>query len=569
MTRRSLISHGLLWIVLALTALSCRSSESDGEIARVIRQRVGPAGWFQKRATVDDDDIQPLVRRFYRNRKYLPAWTHIDGPTRDAGALLEALTNARAEGLNPAQYDVERLQQAIEKSGAPGLPTEARTAQAAALDIELTRNFLKHAAHLYSGQVNPVQLPADWHIKPRRRDMVEVLEHAISRHQVESSLESLTPGFPQYEELRKALADYRRIEAEGGWPRIPSGATLRRGGSGARVDSLQRRLTVTRDLGGRYRAGQFDAATEAALERFEARHGLESDGVAGPEDLRALNLPVTHRIRQIELNMERWRWLPDSLLGDRYLMVNIPNYSLQVVENDRTVLAMRVVVGKEFSRTPMFTDEVSYMVFNPVWNVPSSIASQEILAEVQQDPEYLRRNNIRVFENESDRAVEVDPQQIDWGSMSPEDFHYNFRQDPGPENPVGHVKFMCPNQFNVYLHDTPANQLFAARERGFSHGCIRVEKPIDLAAYLMKDEGWDDARVVQEFGTADNTSVKVPSPIPVHIFYWTAFTDENGALQFREDVYDFDHLLDNVLRSRRPDIKTPVRAAITPTVVES
>lgn len=532
----------------------------------VIRKQVAePVGWFRKRATVDDDDIQPLVRRFYKGRKHLPAWTHINGPTADARELMRAIGEAPSQGLSLEQYDYERLKAAMDKLspelrlGAAGKPAEM-----AALDIELTRNFLKHGSHLYGGQVNPLQLPADWHVKPRRRDMVKVLNEAIARHRVENALESLVPPTPQYAALRKALIQHRQLQERGGWAEIPAGPALKRGSSGARVEALQNRLAASGDLGS-HPAGRFDRSTEGAVRRFEARHGLEPDGVVGTADLHELNLPVSHRIRQIELNMERWRWVSDSLLSGRYVMVNIPNYSLQVVENGNTALAMRVVVGKDFSRTPMFTDEISYLVFNPVWNVPSSIATQEILAEAQQDPSYLQRNNMRVFENETNEATEVNPADIDWSSMSPEDFRYAIRQDPGPDNPVGHVKFMCPNQFNVYLHDTPAGQLFSARERTFSHGCIRVEKPVDLAAYLLQDKGWGPDRIVAEFVTAENTSIKVPQPVPVHIFYWTAFFDERGALQFRDDVYNFDELLDRSLRRTRTDIKTPVRTAYAPT----
>ena len=571
MTRRSIFSIGILLIACAALLQSCASREADREIAVVIRKQVGePLGWFRKRATVDDDDIQPLVRRFYKARRYHPAWTHSGGPTADARELVREIGEAPHHGLSHEQYDYARLQKAMDELK-PDLPLGAagKPAELAALDIELTRNYLKHGSHLYGGQVNPLQLPADWHVKPRKRDMVEVLTDALASHRIDASLESLSPQAEQYAALRKALVQHRQLEEQGGWAEIPVGGTLKRGSSGTRVEALQKRLAASGDLGGSYAAARFDASTEAAVKRFEARHGLEPDGVVGRADLQQLNLPITHRIRQIELNMERWRWVSDSLLRGQYVMVNIPDFSLRVVENGRTALAMRVVVGKDFSRTPMFTDEISYLVFNPVWNVPSSIATQEILAEAQRDPSYLERNNMRVFENETDEAVEVNPASIDWSSMSAEDFRYAIRQDPGPETPVGNVKFMCPHQFNVSLHDTPSGQLFEARERTFSHGCIRVEKPVELAAYLLRDKGWDASRVEAEFQTADNTSIKVPEPVPVHIFYWTAFLDERGTLQFRDDVYGFDQLLDRSLRKTRTDIKTPVRTESTPTAPNS
>src|SRR5262245_21432004 len=499
MTRRHLFTTlGPCVLVCALLS-GCWSVESDTETARVIHKQIQPRGWFPKRPTVDDDDVQPLVRAFYKARSYRPAWAHVDGPTADARTLVRVLAASRDEGLDPNQYDVEDLSGEMEKLRGLKLSSASQTNQIAALDVELTRNFLKSAIHRYSGQVNPLQLPADWHVMPRKRDMVEVLEQAIRSHRVDAALASLSPRNDQFARLREALANYRRIEQAGGWATIRPGRSLKRGSTGARVDSLQRRLRASGDLLGGFARARFDAATEAAVRRFEARHGLAPDGVVGNEDLAQLNLPVAHRIRQIEMNMERWRWLSDSLMTGRYLMVNIPDYTLRVVENDRPMLEMRVVVGKDSTRTPMFTDEISYLVLNPNWNVPASIAANEILPQVQEDETYLQRNNMRVYENETNEAQEVDPTRVNWASLSADDFHYTIRQDPGPDNPVGHVKFMCPNQFNVYLHDTPSNELFSARQRAFSHGCIRVEKPIELAVYLMHDEGWDAAKVENEF----------------------------------------------------------------------
>lgn len=503
------VFYSLACVMTAAALLQgCASREADHEIAAAIRKQVATkGGWFRKRPTVDDDDIQPSVRAFYKARRYAPAWTHIDGPTGDARDLLAKIAAAPEHGLNSKDYDIERLNRLMDalKPGVPmtraGEPTDL-----AGLDIELTRNFLKYATHLATGQVNPLQLPADWHIRPRKVDMVPVLVSAISKHRVDAALESAAPRNPQYAGLKRALAQYRAMAA-----RETANAPARRTRRGPAQPSRQM---------------------------------------------------IAERIRVLELNMERWRWIPDSLLGDRYAMVNIPEFMLRVVEHDRTALAMRVVVGKEMSRTPMFTDEITYMVLNPTWNVPASIATKEIVPEVQRDPSYLARNNMKVFSNETDHASEVDPADIDWGSVDADNFRYAIRQDPGPANPVGHVKFMCPNQFNVYLHDTPSDRLFTAENRDFSHGCIRLEKPVEFAVYLMKSKGWSPEKVTAAFDSAHNSSVKVPEPLPVRIFYWTAFIDDAGVLQFRDDVYGFDHLLDRSLRQKRPDIKQPVRTAL-------
>ncbi len=492
----------LIACVAALATLpGCSTGEGDRAIAQEIRRQVAkPFRWF-RRATVDDDDIQPLVRRFYRAHSNQPAWTHLRGPTDDARELMAELNAAPEHGLRPEDYDVPALQRRMEAVGNPlSAPTPARTADLAALDVELTRNFLKYAIHRSSGQVNPLQLPAEWHIRPRTVDVVAVLDGAVGHHRVKPALEGLDPTDPQYARLHQALIRYRALAAKGGWPAVPPGPALRRGSMGARVVALQQRLAATGDLAGGFAAGRFDGATEAAVRAFEARVGLEPDGVVRPEVLAQLDVPVGVRIRQIELNLERRRWVPDSLRQGRYVEVNIPSYSLEVVDGGTRVLAMRVVVGKQFSPTPVFSDRISYLVFNPTWNVPSTIARAEILPALQKDPDYLAKNGLRLFESDDADAREVDPHDVRWNDADSESFTYSVRGDPGDQNPLGHVKFMCPNQYDVYLHDTPSGHLFAARERGFSHGCIRVEHPRELADDLLRGKpGWDDARVAAAF----------------------------------------------------------------------
>ena len=313
-----LLALSFLTLMVATALLQgCASREADQVIASAIRKQVAvKTGWFRKRATVDDDDIQPAVRAFYKERRYMPAWTHIDGPTSDARALVKKLGAASEHGLDAKYYDYDRLTGLMEALE-PGVPMAkgGEPADMASLDVELTRNFLKYATHLATGQVNPRQLPADWHVPQRKRDMVPALVEAVNKHRVDPVLESMAPKGTQYAALKRALGEYRELAA--------------------RSDST---------TNGRRSQRAPDAAT------------------------------LARRIRMIELNMERWRWVPDSLLGDRYVMVNIPEFVLRVVERGRTALAMRVVVGKEFSRTPMFTDEITYMVLNPTWNVPASIA---------------------------------------------------------------------------------------------------------------------------------------------------------------------------------------------------
>jgi len=563
LTRRGSSAFG--WLLLAFLFFvsgllhGCSTRKGDSRIALEIRHEVArPFRWFKK-ASVDDDDIQPLVRKFYLARRFQPAWTHDNGPTGDANELMKELAEAPDYGLRSEDYDLQRLETLKSESGVV-LGGEGKPKTLAALDIELTRNFLKYATHRSSGQINPKQLPADWHVQPRKNDVVAALTAAIDGHRVHEALDSVDPEGRQYGELRNALASLRQLEAKGGWPEVPPGGALKRGSSGPRVAALQQRLAASGDLGGGYAASRFDAATEAGLRSFQERQGLEPDGVANDDDFAQLNVPIGSRIRQIGLNLERWRWVPESLFVGRYLEVNVPEYMMRVHEGGHTVLDMRVVVGKRFSPTPFFVDEISYLVINPFWNVPASIATEEILLELQKDPDYLAKNNMRLLSSPGEDASEVDPHSVNWNATSPEDFTYAIRQDPGPYNPVGHVKFMCPNQFNVYLHDTPSDQLFAASERSRSHGCIRLERPLDLAEYVLRGKPeWDRVGIEAAFDSSHNRSVTLPEPLPVRIMYWTAFVDDRGRLQFRDDVYGLDKMLDRALRAPRPGISTTVR----------
>jgi murein L,D-transpeptidase YcbB/YkuD len=555
---------------LVATALlaGCAPGKTDRAIAQHIkRSLVGRFPWSHL-PTVDDDDIQPLLRRFYRARRYRPAWVHATGPSAQAREMLKRFAHARDHGLDPDDYELDDLKRMMKHSGW-GLPVgpEGDPRALAALDVELSRNALKYAIHVTSGQVDPRELPADWHFPRRRADVVAVLEQALTQHRVVAALDELEPRDPRYVELQKALVRYRTFATEHGrWPRVAPGPTLRRGQSGARVDSLRARLMATEDLpAGSLVHGSFDAATEAAVRRFQSRHGLVGDGVVKTADVEQLDVTLARRIRQIELNLERWRWLPDSLLGDRYLLVNVPDFTLQVFEGGRPSLSMRVVVGKQYSRTPLFTDEISYLVFNPYWNIPPTIAAQEILDEIKHDPDYLTKNGMRVFESDAADAREIDPKSVYWWAFSPQTFSYSIRQDPGPQNPVGHVKFMCPNQFDVYLHDTPAGHLFDRRERDFSHGCIRVEHPVDLAELLLGDvPGWSRHHITAAFDSSHNEAVKLRRPMPVFILYWTSWVDSQGLVNFRDDVYELDAMLQQCLRRRgRPDIRTLLTPVIT------
>ena len=268
-----------------------------------------------------------------------------------------------------------------------------------------------------------------------------------------------------------------------------------------------------------------------------------------------LNVSVERRVEQLELNLERWRWLPQDL-GRRHIIVNIAAFELEVVEDEAVVLAMRVVVGRPYHNTPVFSDTMRYIVLNPYWEVPRKIAVQEILPRIKRDPSYLAREKLRVFKGWGLEAREVDPATVNWSAITPANFPFRLRQDPGPLNALGRVKFVFPNKFNVYLHDTPSRQLFEKTQRDFSHGCIRIQKPIDLAVYLLRqDPRWNRDALLRALDKAVDRSVPLPEPIPIHLLYWTAWADGDGTIQFRPDIYGWDAPLLGAMRAPPPTKK--------------
>ncbi|RQD74287.1 MAG: murein L,D-transpeptidase, partial [Halanaerobium sp. MSAO_Bac5] len=282
----------------------------------------------------------------------------------------------------------------------------------------------------------------------------------------------------------------------------------------------------------------------AAVREFQVNHGLNDDGIVGPKTIEALNIPYDKRVQQIIINMERWRWLPRDL-GDKYIYVNISDYSLNVYENNNIIMDMKTIVGNEQRKTPVFSDRIRYLVFNPYWYVPKSIAVEDILPSIQEDIAYLEENNYSVFAYNSNNTLSrVEAEEINWQEIDEDNFDFLIRQDPGDNNSLGRVKFMFPNRFSVYLHDTPSRYLFDETERGFSSGCIRIEKPIELALYLLKDQEEWDRESIEEIMQIDNEeTIYLNEPFPIYLQYNTAWVDNIGNLNFRKDIYDRDKIL--------------------------
>ena len=346
----------------------------------------------------------------------------------------------------------------------------------------------------------------------------------------------------EYSKLQKALLIYKDIADHGGWPSVSKGAKLKKGDRGERVGELKKRLIVTGDLisEGTREENTFDEELHNSVIRFQRRHGLKEDGVIGPETIKTLNVPVEKRIHQIEINMERLKLMPEDM-GQRYIAVNIAAFELDVVENKNTVINMKVIVGKPYWYSPLFSAKMAHLVFNPSWYAPNSIAIKEILPKIKKEPDYLVKEGIKVYEKEKGYREELDASAINWADVTVDNFKYRFVQVPGILNPLGKIKFVFPNKYNVYLHDTPAKVLFERSSRAFSHGCIRIEKPIELAEYLLRDDpAWTKDKILEIIEAGKEIKIKLPSPIDIHVLYLTAWVDKDNIVQFREDVYERD-----------------------------
>ena len=535
---------------LSVPSLSDRTAET-------LRNRIEAAG-HPIGIKVGEDPIHDsgILASFYQKRLYRAAWSNDRGPLPQVVGLVQALHRASREGLDPSVYHlskIDALWNQVQRNAQEGSTLDPR--RLVDLDLLLTDAFLIYASHLFSGRVNPETFDSEWHVVALKEvDLPRYLEEALASGRISEALDGLLPVHHGYTELQRALFEYRRLSRSGGWPRISDGPKLQLNDVDDRVAQLRQRLLATGDLMGPIEGASehFDSALEDAVRMFQLRHGLEADGVVGAGTLAALNVPINERVRQMELNLERWRWLPRNL-GERYILVNIPSFELEVTEGEKVVLEMRVVVGKTYRRTPVFSSSMTHLVFSPYWHVPPSLAVQDVLPAAQKDLEYLAKKRIKVFRGWGADTVEMDPSAIDWSRLSRSDFPFRFRQEPGPQNALGGVKFMFPNTFNVYLHDTPSRELFLRADRSFSSGCIRIEKPLRLAEYVLGGaSGWDAERILAASLKGVEQTVRLPESIPVHLLYWTCWVDARGTVHFRNDVYGRDRLLDDALQEKPP-----------------
>jgi murein L,D-transpeptidase YcbB/YkuD len=491
-----------LVVVSALALTNCHRRpipEASAEVAAILNgPSLAPAGPHS--AVVWKD-----VQAFYQARQGDPAWISKAKMSKSATAALEVVRNAPAHGLNAANYDEPKLTQLFDAVGKSKDKAADKLQTLAEADVRLTAALLALGRDVAVGRTSPEQITAQWKSQRKVPDLPGTLNAAVDSD-VKGWLDSVAPHHPEYTDLTKALAGLRAAQA------TTPGTTAAVG---------------------------YDLRTPEGIKAFQEHHGLKVTGVADAATKALINIPIEQRIRQVELNLERWRWMPDDF-GAKYFIVNIPLYHLYAVENGKVVKDIRVVVGKPGHETPIFSDEMTTVVFSPYWNIPDSIAEGETAPAMAKNPQYLASHHIDILRRGSSGESPVDPASINWDDPSATK-DLAFRQRPGADNALGHVKFLFPNPYNVYLHDTPADDLFARPGRAFSHGCIRVEEPETLAKYVLRDyPEWPEDKIFAAMNAGVEKQVALKEKIPVHIVYFTAWVDDKDGLHFQPDIYGYD-----------------------------
>lgn len=482
----------------------------------------------------------------YASRGFAPVWIDSNGRANArASALVAALARAPNHALPANRYNAAELARNLPSGGL-------------GLEVELTRAFLRYARDISSGVLEPSEISANFDLQPLRPDPARLIAEVGAAGNIERYLESLEPRNPEYARLKAHYALFRNRASQQLWgERVPQGRSIRPGERGTRVAIARSRLRAMGDLkdgristsdGARVASAEvasdvgddqtYDAAMVEAVKRFQARHGLNTDGVIGPATLDQLNTSPATRAEQIAVGLERLRWLNKDL-GERHIIVNIPDFTMRVVDRGRTVFSSKVIVGKPKHQTPEFTDTMEHLVINPRWNVPHSIATKEILPILRRDPGYLARKGMKLVGG---------PEPYDWNTVSASDFPGRIVQRPGGGNALGDVKFMFPNHHSVYLHDTPSKRLFEKDVRAFSHGCVRVQRPVEFATFLLTGQKSDPQGYYDGVrSTGRESRVNLERTLPIHLTYRTAWIDDDGAINYRGDIYGRDRLVATAL----------------------
>lgn len=518
-------------LLIVLIFLCHQLQAQKKSVQEVIEQKV------QKENVVYADGIQLFSQlelpRFYSNRDFEQAWTN----KKNIKDLIESLKSAYDEGLDPNDYHLEKIDNLLEKSKTGNLDHIEK----ADLDLLMTDALIMYASHLFEGKLEQSELRKEWDVErnqgPSNPD--SLLTATLHNKNIKSVLEGFKPNNYMYKLMKFHLKKLRGEAAKGGWPEVSEGQTLKPGDTTARIVQIRNYLTAVGDLSEKSvdNRALFDKELEEAVKKFQWRHKLTNDGIIGKGTIEQMRVPVEDRIDMLLLNLERTRWVfqhPD----DDFLLVNIAGFHVRRITDRKEVFDSRVIVGKYHKETPVFKGVMKYIVMNPTWTLPYSIATHETLPRIKKDPGYLSDKHMEVM----DRSGKIlDASSIDWTKYSAGNFPFIIRQKAGPWNALGEVKFMFPNKYAVYLHDTPSRGLFNRQDRAFSHGCIRTEDKWGLLMSLMDDpEVWNMDKINEILESGETTTINLPKPINIYLIYLTAAVDQQNNLMFMKDVYKRD-----------------------------
>jgi murein L,D-transpeptidase YcbB/YkuD len=526
--------------ILLLAGLAgCGPSISGTEIASSIQRQLATS---RSRGTIGGEALlaPEAVARFYKARHHRRVW-----PADQVDATIEAIKGVAVDGLDPDGYHLETLER-LASERRKG--TDARVE--APLDVLLTDAMAAIVDHVRYGRVRPATLNPSWNMNPRADapPLEQRMSEALSAGNAAKAIESARPDHFIYRGLLGELARLREIEAHGGWPAVPGGRAIKPGVRDARVPVIRRRLALSGEMSSRAPrdSTRYDADVVNGVRLFQRRHRLADDGVVNAATLAAMNVGVRSRIDQVRVNLERSRWVLNGLEKD-FLLVNLPAFKAYLIRDGKNQWEARTQVGKEARQTPTFRARLRTVVFNPDWTVPPTILDEDVLEGMRSGGNTVAEKHLKVLDASNH---EVDPSTIDWASATPETFPYTLRQPPGEENALGRIKFLFPNPYSIYLHDTPHRELFESDQRSFSSGCIRIERPSELAEILLQgQDGWNAQKIQEAIDTGETKNVDLEHPVQILIVYWTVSVGASGEVRFMDDFYGLDPAVAAALQS--------------------
>jgi L,D-transpeptidase YcbB len=537
--------YAVLIVISSFVINSCRSEYNEHidtvavTIPGVVKKIYVSHDYYQQK-------ILSKTQAFYESNNNKKHWLHDRNPNPKFKAFVAEVKDAARYGMNADDYHIDQLDSAVNVLYKNRKRTDA---EMSALDIKITASFFLFTTHLLEGRIrNPGAKDYIWKRGAPHEDDVELLLVNDTKKELRNELDDLQPKDRRYKALRQALEQYRKLDVISFKP-IPESLRLKPGDSSKHVAAIRRRLILT-DPEPRAAGTDsmlYDKELQQAVARFQTRHGLKANGLVDAELIQYLNIPFRNIADVIALNLERLRWNPHLPTKDEYIIVNVPEYMLRVYRDEKQTFEMKVVLGSEFNATPIFADTLKYIVFSPTWNVPPSIVEEEFLPRLKSNPTHYSAD-FTFFKN----GKEIDPEDEDWKEAEKQLASYQIIQSPGPANSLGHVKFVMPNNYRIYMHDTPADRLFNKQDRAFSHGCIRLEKPLEFAEYLLRDQKELNRKELIALMQRDEPQqVNLKRDYPVHIVYHTAWVDDDGLLNLRKDVYGHDERQLAQLRKRK------------------